>query len=155
MRRTIERALLIVALGTGLGLLANKVSPRGIPYITPPKKPIKAEEFLTLDQAKELWSSGAAFFLDAREPEDYAAGHIGNAFSLPAASFEQHFGEVAPMLAPDTAIVVYCDGTECELSHRVADKLHQLDYKNVRILLNGWTVWRGAGLPTETGAKKQ
>jgi hypothetical protein len=44
MRRTIERALLIVALGTGLGLLANKVS-RGIPYITPPKKPIKAEEF--------------------------------------------------------------------------------------------------------------
>jgi 3-mercaptopyruvate sulfurtransferase SseA len=59
------------------------------------------------------------------------------------------------MLAPDTAIVVYCDGTECELSHRVADKLHQLDYKNVRILLNGWTVWHGAGLPTETGAKKQ
>src|SRR5437016_11187386 len=122
MRRTIERALLIVVLGIGLGLLVNKVSPRGIPYITPPKKAVKAEEFLTLEQAKELWGSGAGFFLDAREPEDYAAGHIANAFSLPSASFEQHFGEVAPMLAPETPIVVYCNGLECDLSHRVADK---------------------------------
>jgi rhodanese-related sulfurtransferase len=151
MRRTIQRALLIVVLGIAMGLVSNRISPRAIPYITPPKKPLQPEQFLSLEQAKELWSSGAAFFLDARQPADYAAGHIATARSLPAASFEEHFPGIAPMLTFETPIVVYCNGLECELSHRVADKLHEQGYKNVRILQNGWTTWQNAGLPIETG----
>jgi rhodanese-related sulfurtransferase len=154
MLGTIQRALLIGVLGAVLGLLANTVSPRRIPYITPPKKLVKAEEFLTLDQAKKLWSSGAGFFLDAREPADYAAGHIANAFNLPAANFEQHFPDIAQMLKFESPIVVYCNGEQCELSHRLADKLHEQGYKNIRLLHNGWTVWRNAGLPSETGTAK-
>ena len=154
MRRTIQRALLIVVLGAVLGLLANMVSPRGIPYITPPKKLAKPKELLTLDQAKELWGSGVGFFLDAREPVDYAAGHIANAFNLPAANFEQHFPDIAQMLTFESPIVVYCNGEECELSHRLADKLREQGYKNVRLLHNGWTVWRDAGLPSDAGITK-
>jgi rhodanese-related sulfurtransferase len=154
MRRTIQRALLIGVLGAGLGLLVNTVSPWGIPYITPPKKLAKAEELLTLDQAKELWSSGTAVFLDAREPVDYAVGHIATAFNLPAANFEQYFPEVAQMLTFESPIVVYCNGEECELSHRLADKLHEQGYTNIRLLHNGWTVWQNAGLPSETGIAK-
>jgi Rhodanese-related sulfurtransferase len=154
MFRTIQRALLIGVLGAVLGLLANAVSPWRIPYITPPKKLVKAEEFLTLDQAKELWSSGASFFLDAREPVDYAAGHIANAFNLPAANFEQRYPDIAQMLTFESQIVVYCNGEECELSHRLAEKLHEQGYKNIRLLHNGWTIWRDAGLPSETGTPK-
>lgn len=154
MWRTIQRALLIGMLGIVMGLLANAVSPWGIPYITPPKKAAKPEEFLTLDQAKDLWRSGAVFFLDAREPVDFAAGHIANAFNLPAANFEQYFPDLAQMFTPESSIVVYCNGEECELSHRLADKLHEQGYKNIRLLHNGWTVWRNAGLPSETGITK-
>ena len=41
-----------------------------------------------------------AIFLDAREPQDYAAGHIGNALNLPGLRFEAHFGKVAPLFDP-------------------------------------------------------
>ncbi len=37
MRPTFRRALVIVLTGGVLGLAANAISPRGIPYITPPK----------------------------------------------------------------------------------------------------------------------
>lgn len=148
------QALLLVLLGMGLGLAANQISPRGIPLITPSEQALAAGEFIALDQAKQLWHRGAALFLDAREPADYAAGHIGNALNLPAQSFAQHFGEVAPLLTPDSELVLYCDGKECELSHRLAISLRQQGYTNLHILANGLTVWRQAGLPTTPGGQK-
>ncbi len=153
MKKPLAQMLILVLLGAGLGLAANQVSPRGLPLITPPKQTPKAESFIALSQAKQLWHSGTAFFLDAREPADYAAGHIGNALNLPAQSFAQHFGEVAPMLTRESPLVLYCDGPECELSHRLRESLRQLGYTNTHLLFNGWTAWRQAGLPTARGGQ--
>ena len=154
MRRTLTRALVIVGLGLTLGLAANTVSPKRIPFIRPPPKTPQPGEMLTLAEAKAIWESGAAFFLDARAPADFEAGHIASAFNVPAEAFDEHFPQVAPILSPDSALVVYCDGQECELSHHLADKLRTMNFLNVRILRNGWTVWRTAGLPTQTGSVK-
>ena len=154
MKKSLPSALAIVCLGVVLGLAGNQLSPRGLPLITPSKKIAKAEEFIALDQAKELWGNGTALFLDAREPADYAAGHIGNALNLPALSFERHFGVIAPMLTLESQIVLYCDGQECDLSHRLEKSLRQQGFTNAHILFNGWTAWRQAGLPTEAGGHK-
>lgn len=152
MRSSLRQALLIVLLGLGLGVLFNAASPQGIPFITPPKAPLNPEELITLEQAKEAWQAGATFFLDARATADFAAGHIANAFNLPADAFDEHWPQIAPMLSVDAPLVVYCDGEECELSHRLKDKLGQAGYAKVKILLNGWTVWRKAGLATLSGS---
>lgn len=141
----------IVLLGVVAGLAGNQLSPRGLPLRTPPKVERPPETYLALDQAKLLWQQGSAFFLDAREPADYAAGHIGNALNLPAQSFTQHFAAIAPLLTPESSLVLYCDGLECELSHRLRTSLHQLGYTNTHLLLNGWTAWRAAGLATTGG----
>jgi rhodanese-related sulfurtransferase len=151
MRRTIQRALVIVFAGGVLGLAANAVSPRRIPCITPPKAAPQAQDTVTLQEAQELWSSGSAFFLDARAPADYAAGHIAGALSLPIEEFNDHFPPVAGILTPDATIITYCDGQECELSNRLMVRLRELGYHNVRHLMNGWTVWRTAGLLTHSG----
>ena len=151
MRRTIQRALLIVLGGGALGLVANAISPRGIPYITPPQPKLQAQDAIPLQEAQELWSGGAMFFLDARSPSDYAAGHIVNAFNLPVEEFDGHYPGVAALLTPDTIIVVYCDGLQCDLSHRLMAKLRELGYRHVRVLVNGWTVWQTGGLPTHKG----
>jgi rhodanese-related sulfurtransferase len=153
MRRTVQRALVIVFGSAALGLAVNAVSPWRIPYITPPKPQIAESEFIPLTEAHTVWGSGAAFFLDARASADYEAGHIANAFNLPAEAFDDHFPKVAPMLTPESTIICYCDGTECELSHHLADELRKRGYKNIRILKNGWTVWHGAGYPTNTGTQ--
>ena len=151
MRRSIQRALVIVVAGAGLGLAANAVSPRRIPYITPPKAPLQVQDMVALPEAQALWSSGNAFFLDAREPADYVAGHIAGALSLPIDEFNDYFSPVASILTPDSAIITYCDGMDCELSNRLMVRLRELGYHNVRHLVNGWTAWRNAGLLTHTG----
>ena len=153
MVKVVQRALLIVVLGILCGLLSNSITPKGIPLVTPPKKVPKADEYLPLAKAHELWGGGEAFFLDARKPEDFEFGHIANALNLPEEQFQEHFPRLAPMLAPTSPIVVYCDGTQCELSHRLADQLRQQGYTNVHILHNGMTAWKTAGYPVESGAK--
>ena|SRR5664280_487772 len=151
MRPTLRRALVIVLTGAALGLAANAVSPRRIPYITPPQAKLQPQDIVPLKEAQELWGNGAAIFLDARLPADYAAGHIANAFSLPEEEFDEYYPRVAAVLSPEANIVVYCDGQECDLSHNLAKKLRELRYSHVRILMNGWTAWHTAGLPTHTG----
>jgi rhodanese-related sulfurtransferase len=154
MAQTFLRVFLLVAIGASIGLLSNGFSPKGIPLITPPKKTPQPEDFLSLERAFELWSSGMAYMLDARKPEDFAAGHIAHAYNLPADNFEEHFVRLAPMLSPETELIVYCEGTECELSHRLADNLQQFGYTNVHMLYNGWAAWRDAGYPVETGESR-
>ena len=153
-RASLPRALGIVVFGIGAGLAGNQISPRGLPLMAPPKVAPQAEAFIALEQAKQLWDGGGAFFLDAREPADYAAGHIGNALNLPAQSFAQHFGDLAPRLTRASLLILYCDGAECELSHRLRESLRQLGYTNTHLLFNGWTAWRQAGLPTTAGGQQ-
>jgi rhodanese-related sulfurtransferase len=153
MWRTVQRSLVIVVASAALGLAVNAVSPRRIPYITPPPKQHAESEFIPLADAYERWRSGSVLFLDAREPADYQAGHIPNAFSLPADAFNDHFPNVAPYLTPDSLIICYCDGEACDLSHRLAAMLQLQGFKNTRVLKNAWTAWRTAGYPTNTGAQ--
>ena len=153
MTRTFLLALLIAGAGAALGLAVNTVSPRRLPVIAPPKTAPQSTDFISLTDARQLWQAGAAFFLDARTPADYKDGHIAGAFNLPAEDFNAHYPEIATMLAPATVIVTYCDGLECDLSHQLTDRLRELGYRNVRILQNGWTAWRQAGLTTVTGVK--
>ena len=148
---SVPRAMVIVLLGIAIGLAGNEISPLGLPLIAPPARAHQAEAFISLDQAERLWRGGAALFLDAREPADYAAGHIGNALNLPAQSFAEHFGELAPMIGAASELVLYCDGKECDLSHRLAESLRQAGFTNAHILSNGWSGWRQAGLPTTSG----
>jgi len=150
---TLRQALIIVFAGTALGLAANALSPRRIPFLTPAKAPPHAADVVTLQQAQALWNSGAAFFLDARSPADYQAGHIAGALSLPIDDFDNYYLQVQPMLTPDAAIVAYCDGKDCDLSHRLMDRLRELGYQNVRLLVDGWTTWHTAGLLSHAGAQ--
>ena len=62
----------------------------------------KGEAFIALDQAKQLWHSGGAHILVARDAHDCATGPVGYALNLPAPSFEPPFGETAPMLTPES-----------------------------------------------------
>jgi rhodanese-related sulfurtransferase len=154
MKELLRSIAVIVFLGAVLGFAGNQLSPRGIPLIAPAKAIPRAEEYIALDKAKELWGNGVALFLDAREPADYDAGHIGNALNLPAQSFERHFSAIAPMLSPDSEMVLYCDGKECDLSHWLAESLRQQGFTNTHILHNGWTAWSQSGWPTGRGGRE-
>jgi rhodanese-related sulfurtransferase len=106
---------------------------------------------ISLDEAENLFFTGAAVFIDARSEQDYAQGHIQNARSLPWHEVDLKFMGVTEELDLEMPIVTYCDGETCELSYNLALFLRDAGFLNTRVLVNGWTLWQQAGLPAESG----
>ena len=106
---------------------------------------------IALEDAEKLYFTHAAVFIDARSAEEYAQGHIRDARSLPWQDVDLNFMTVTADLELTTAIVTYCDGETCELSHDLALFLRDAGFTNAQVLVNGWTVWQQAGLPVESG----
>jgi rhodanese-related sulfurtransferase len=104
-----------------------------------------------LEEARALFAAGAGVFIDARSAEDYARGHIQGARSLPWQEVDFSFMTVTADLELTAAIVTYCDGETCASSHDLALFLRDAGFVNTRVLVNGWTVWRQAGLPVDSG----
>lgn len=104
---------------------------------------------ITLNDAKQLFEKNAAKFLDARPQSQYSDGHIAGALCLPWQDVTTAFTDIATQLDENDNIITYCDGESCELSHDLALFLKDMGFANVRVLINGWTVWQNAGLPTK------
>lgn len=110
-----------------------------------------ASMMISLEDAKELCTSNTVIFLDARSPEHYKKGHIRCALNIPWQSLDEYLDRVLDEIPDDAWIVTYCDGEDCSLSEDLAKELLSMGYEKVRVLLNGWTRWVQAGLPTEDG----
>ena len=106
---------------------------------------------ISLEEAQRLFLNHAAVFIDARPAEDYARGRIRGARSLPWQEVDLKFFGVIADIPWDAAIVTYCDGETCELSHELALFLRDAGFLNARVLVNGWALWQQAGLPTAAG----
>jgi rhodanese-related sulfurtransferase len=104
---------------------------------------------ISLQEAEELFYRQSGIFLDARSADDYAQGHIQGARNLPWQDVDQFFMGITEDLDLQAPIVTYCDGETCSLSHDLALFLKDMGFMNVRVLVNGWTVWQEAGLPIE------
>jgi rhodanese-related sulfurtransferase len=102
-----------------------------------------------LDEAGRLFERQAVLFIDARPQSQYAQGHIHGALNLPWQEADHYFMELADQLEGAAMIITYCDGEQCELSHELALFLKEMGFENVRVLVNGWSIWQQAGLPTD------
>jgi rhodanese-related sulfurtransferase len=103
-----------------------------------------------LPKVKEFWDAKAALIIDAREPAEYAAGHIPGAISLP---HDETVGDPGRLDAVDSGgrpIICYCGGGSCEVSIHMAEALvYQAGKKRVLVFMGGWPEWEAAGYPVE------
>jgi rhodanese-related sulfurtransferase len=83
--------------------------------------------------------------LDVRPAEEYAAGHISGAISVPLGELPARLAE----LPVDTEIVTYCRSTYCVLSHDAA-RILTAHGRTARRLVDGVLEWTLAGLPLTT-----
>ena len=86
--------------------------------------------------------------LDVRPPEEYAAGHIAGAVSMPLAVLERRLRE----LPPGRRVVAYCRGPYCVLAAEAVKLLRKRGVEALRLKV-GYPEWRDAGLPVETGGE--
>lgn len=85
---------------------------------------------------------GSVVLLDVRPAEEYAAGHITNAVSMPLSELADRLAH----LPLDKEIVAYCRGPYCVLSIRAVEVLRQRGFR-VRRLTDSVQDWRSQGLP--------
>jgi rhodanese-related sulfurtransferase len=90
----------------------------------------------------ELVRKGAVTVLDVRPAEEYNAGHIAGAISLPLKELEQRLSD----LPRNQEIVAYCRGPYCVLSIQAVEMLRAKGFKAVRIE-EGIQDFRALGFP--------
>jgi rhodanese-related sulfurtransferase len=106
-------------------------------------EPVEKEELLRRARARDV------VVLDVRPPEEYAAGHIAGASSMPLAEIERHLRR----LPRGKQIVAYCRGPYCFFAAEAVRLLRKRGIAAVR-LKEGFPEWREAGFPVEQGAGK-
>jgi rhodanese-related sulfurtransferase len=101
-----------------------------------------AAERVDVGTAHEMWKLGD-IFLDVREPDEYARGHVAGAINVPIDALPGRIGDL-----PDGQIITLCSGGG--RAGRAAQRLDTLG--RVALALAGGTkAWAAAGLPIVTG----
>jgi rhodanese-related sulfurtransferase len=97
------------------------------------------------DELIERLGRGDVVLVDVRPREEFAAGHIDGARSIPLDELHQRLAE----LPADREVVAYCRGPFCAYAHDAVRTL-QAAGRRARRLEEGWPEWRLAGGPTGT-----
>jgi thiosulfate/3-mercaptopyruvate sulfurtransferase len=120
--------------------------------------------FVTSDELAAMLDAGPVVCIDVRDPEDFAAGHIPGAVSMPDVftfladtdpdglrAFEEHFGRrfAAAGLTGDELAVFYEEGFSLK-APRGYWMLEYLGYDRKAVLQNGMKGWVAGGHPVST-----
>lgn len=167
LKRILLEAIILCALAFAVGLSSNyqlvmnaftgkTVAPSAIP------KPVAssvtgavAEQVfpdpIELDEIDELLNEGA-LLVDARNIDDYKAGHLKGAVSLPLGEAVK-FDEFTKGVAKEQVMILYCNGFGCPDSFDLGVRLIEQGFRQVRVYEGGFPEWRDEGRPLEEGLK--
>lgn len=111
-------------------------------YLDVPGEP--GVDTVTADEVKQFDETDGVALLDVRPAEEYAAGHIPGARSVPLGQLV----DALPTLSAQHQVVTYCRGRFCVMAH---DAVRILNSHGVaaRRLEDGMLEWRGRGFPVE------
>lgn len=100
------------------------------------------ENSLTYDQMKKIALSPDFVIIDARRPDQYEEGTIGNAININPDIDQMELFEKLANLPGEKPIVCFCDGGTCDLSDIIAEELLNLGFKRVFLYSGGWEEWQ-------------
>lgn len=101
-------------------------------------------EAVTKEELKKRLRNKDVLVLDVRPPQEYEAGHIPGAVSLPLAELRRRLRE----LPKNKDIVAYCRGQYCSFAPEAVRYLTDKGY-TAKLLREGLPDWAAAGLPLE------
>lgn len=157
-KRILLEALLIVCAGVMLGLSFNfqtifhafhmeQVESSPAPQSSS-SLPMPAD----LATARSLLNEGA-LAVDARIPEEFAAGHLPEARSLPWAEVENYLPDFLSEVSRSRPLLLYCSGFGCTDSFDLGQRLMAEGYQTVYVFEDGFPGWEAAGLPISREAQ--
>lgn len=103
-------------------------------------------EPVTPDELAQRMANGEVVVLDVRPEQEYAAGHIAGARSMPVADILTRLGE----LPRGQAYVAYCRGPYCVYADEAVAVL-RANGRTAQRLTDGYPEWWLAGRPVSSG----
>ena len=102
---------------------------------------------VALAEFRKLVREGKVTVIDVRPQDEYAAGHIPGALSIPLAELRKRLSDIPK----HRDVVAYCRGPYCVLAVEAVTLLRKRGIR-ARRFEGGWPAWRLAGHPAATGA---
>jgi len=102
---------------------------------------------------KAAQSKNTALIVDARPYKKFMQETIPGSIAIPDTELDKLVGRFPAN--KDEKIIVYCGGYVCGKSHKVANKLVSLGYKNVAVYAGGLPQWKKEGLGTTKSSSKK
>ncbi len=109
---------------------------------------------MQLPMVRRFHEAGGAVIVDVRDREEYRAGHIAGALSLPYDEAITDPERLERLDAGGKPIIVYCGGGTCETSMNMAFALIEAGKSRVLVYMGGFPEWQASGLPVERGDGK-
>lgn len=99
----------------------------------------------------EMMLVGDAAIIDARSPENFAAGRILGAFNITQAMFRDGVPEDVQFMDKAAPVMIYCQGGSCTDSIAVGQALRDLGFQRLHVFEDGYPAWVEAGFEIEEG----
>ena len=103
-------------------------------------------EAVSLDELRRRLRAGDVTVIDVRPVDEYRAGHIPGAISIPVAQLKRRLAEIPRR----REVIAYCRGPYCVYSVEAVGILRKRGYR-ARRAEEGLPHWRTSGLPVVTG----
>jgi rhodanese-related sulfurtransferase len=148
--RLSQRSIGILAAAAIVAFIFNLASPAGLLASGGPTEQMAQAHntdslpILSLAETKKLHDAGDAVFIDARIAEDYAAGHLDGAISLPVNATDAQRQAAVANIPKGKNIVIYCESDSCPFSGEVAHLLYADGYQHLSLYKGGWREWDAA-----------
>jgi DNA-binding transcriptional ArsR family regulator len=94
-------------------------------------------EAIAREELSARLGEGDVVLVDVRPEEEFEAGHIDGAVSIPINELSGRL----PELPQDAEIVAYCRGRLCVYAHRAVRELRDAG-REARVLEGGWPEWK-------------
>ena len=103
-------------------------------------------EAVSLKELRRLMREGDVTVIDVRPPDEFSAGHIPGARSIPVGELRRRLKEIPK----NREVVAYCRGRYCVYSLEAVTMLRKQGYR-ARRAAEGLPDWRAEGFPVEKG----
>lgn len=155
-RKTIFQAVIIVIMSIILGFANNIVNPNRVKLSTERPQaetaadstfetamPSELSEPVVLGKTQllKLIQDEAVLIIDARTPDEFAAGHITDAINIPFEQLGDYIQQVDE-LPRDKWLVTYCDGPPCDKGRELAVILFDMGFARVAYYDAGLDDWK-------------
>lgn len=160
--KTVREIIFILGAAILIAFIVNSLSPNGIALIgswdiddgvisarSKADVVVHDIEIQTVIEAKGIYDSKQAIFIDARDSSVYEKGFIKGAVSLSIYDYDKLIEAFIARYPLEQKLVTYCSGRECDESHKLATFLKAEGYTDIRVFIDGFPAWEQDGLPVD------